>query len=765
MRIVIYKRSFLTLLVSVLFVPLWFFESKIYHRGTGNTELERRGKISYLFYSVLGFRNRLLLTVALLFLLVCGNSFALRGTLLAEVQTQIDGTISKQYLLKVSRRSLVRLRMTSDFEKILEEFTGGEVDIKLGTDGSVLAVRLLSKALSRAPLAQVARTGSDDPAPENADVRHRVAFVLVEFPGVPSSADINKLYELARQNGAFNSGGVWHGAPWSINDIYLLSSQGKFGFDFSMPRKPTRTAGRPAFFGPVLVQRGVNETCESDYHAWSDRALDEAANLGLVAARFDHIVFIFPSFGDINCSVVGRAELLGKLVWIYRPTVSTIAHELGHNLGLHHAGLAQPEAVHAEYADLSCPMGGLNPVPVLFNAPHRIQLGWTDRLPGGFKDILEHGSYALEIGSLENQASPSGYQIVRIATGDGAPPYVLSYRMEGSISDPEYRTGISIHRDFGLGKPTALLGTLSNGATLYDSKAGLRITQVGRTQYSAKVQIDFDSSLRQEQRGEESCLFYDPCAEGLGGADVGSSAHFCSGANVQGQLNPLTLAMLPLQCPDTITDLSKDSNGNGIVDAWDYVLDADQDGTPNASDCARLDPNRWSNGVYRDTDGDGFADPGAQYQNVCAGKSVPPGYSTITVGHSLDNCPFIANPDQQDRDLDKIGDACDPSVGDDDFLKRNRYLIIQVERLVRQVAEDSSSRKTLRKLHTIRKIVDSVSVLALLSNGEAFPDPKQLKVASSQVSDMMKLKGRAFFSKRRRLRIMLARQLARVPQQ
>ncbi len=47
------KRSFPTLLPSVLFVPLWFFESKTNHRGTGNAESEPRGRISYFAYSVL----------------------------------------------------------------------------------------------------------------------------------------------------------------------------------------------------------------------------------------------------------------------------------------------------------------------------------------------------------------------------------------------------------------------------------------------------------------------------------------------------------------------------------------------------------------------------------------------------------------------------------------------------------------------------------------------------------------------------------------
>ena len=45
------------------------------------------------------------------------------------------------------------------------------------------------------------------------------------------------------------------------------------------------------------------------------------------------------------------------------------------------------------------------------------------------------------------------------------------------------------------------------------------------------------------------------------------------------------------------------------------------------------------------------------------GANLPAGFSLMTAG--IDNCPFLNNPDQKDRDNDGQGDACDTEDDND----------------------------------------------------------------------------------------------------
>lgn len=108
-------------------------------------------------------------------------------------------------------------------------------------------------------------------------------------------------------------------------------------------------------------------------------------------------------------------------------------------------------------------------------------------------------------------------------------------------------------------------------------------------------------------------------------------------------------------CPDGIPDVidncpmhynptQTDTNGNGIGDACEVVVDTDADGVPDTQDNCPTKANPPSNW----TDITGVAHVNQQAD-----------FDLDGVGDVCDNCPATSNANQADTDGDGVGDACD----------------------------------------------------------------------------------------------------------
>ena len=84
-------------------------------------------------------------------------------------------------------------------------------------------------------------------------------------------------------------------------------------------------------FGWVTIPH-TNASCA--YSTWASAAATAA---GVDVAIYDHVVYAFP---QTSCGWAGLASMPGKSSWLNGPMAMSLrlmAHELGHNLGTHHA--------------------------------------------------------------------------------------------------------------------------------------------------------------------------------------------------------------------------------------------------------------------------------------------------------------------------------------------------------------------------------------------------------------------------------------------
>lgn len=140
---------------------------------------------------------------------------------------------------------------------------------------------------------------------------HRVALILVNFSNDPSEPYTR---EFARGVAFTNSD--------SVAAYYAESSWGRIELTGDV-------------YGWYTIP-ATNTAC--NYSQWSASANEAAAMDGVVLSDYDKIVYAFPT--STACGWAGLATMPGSYSWLNGPNamvLRTMAHELGHNFGTHHA--------------------------------------------------------------------------------------------------------------------------------------------------------------------------------------------------------------------------------------------------------------------------------------------------------------------------------------------------------------------------------------------------------------------------------------------
>ena len=248
---------------------------------------------------------------------------------------------------------------------------------------------------------------------------------------------------------------------------------------------------REASFGQTGITGDVfgwftipERAADCRFAQWGRAAQALAAFSGVDLSGYQHRVLVFPHLPD--CEWTGMAELPGSVSWINGElTVRTVAHELGHNLGVHHASGLRcaengiPVAIggdcsQEEYGDPFDIMGAGERHTSNWN---KARLGWL--ADSNRVDVTANGTYAL----AAQEAITSEVQLLRVPRGDGLFYYIELRQPFGSffdnfaLADPAVR-GVTVRLapDYSNAVQSQLIDTTPSTETFEDAPL-----TVGRT--------------------------------------------------------------------------------------------------------------------------------------------------------------------------------------------------------------------------------------------------------------------------------------------
>ncbi len=226
-----------------------------------------------------------------------------------------------------------------------------------------------------------------------------------------------------------------------------------------------------------------------------------------------HKMYVVPPQAVSGCGWLALGEVGSygststRKSWSTRIDPLAFAHELGHNLGYHHAA-TDPDndgTRNVEYGDTSDLMGYCCAKRKL-NSVHVDQIGWFDRADLQNKILDVTGAGTFNLAPLGTDPATSGDpQILRITPTSGW-PYYLSYRQrtgKDAAMSSTYTTGVNIHRGMESGIWSHFIKVLKsdfsdpNFYRFHDANNGITVTQVENNANYVTIDVSFDSCVVQ----------------------------------------------------------------------------------------------------------------------------------------------------------------------------------------------------------------------------------------------------------------------------
>lgn len=240
----------------------------------------------------------------------------------------------------------------------------------------------------------------------------RIAVVLLRFPG--AQAGVTKAAVKASTFGAKRSVANWF-SQTSGKQVKVTGTV--FGY---YPGVRTCDIGTQLTAGALAAAKG-----------------------GYVASKFDHLVVIEPA-QDCGFSGIGWVGQNGVFL-NGEATPGVMEHELGHNLGLWHAGAYAcgsrtiANSCLSEYGDPSDVMGS----PYLnhgYNAEHKHRIGW---IPAAEVRTVSTGTQTITLTASEDPLVAGSVQLIHLRAADGT---MFSIDKRASIGYDAGLSGVWIRR-------------------------------------------------------------------------------------------------------------------------------------------------------------------------------------------------------------------------------------------------------------------------------------------------------------------------------
>ncbi len=353
----------------------------------------------------------------------------IEGTLEVEISEQADAngrltTATYDYTVRDERGK--RTKVTFKGEPPAGMAPGAKVRIKGHRSGDSLVVDGDGSVLADAGSTATALDAAGVVADAGSPVTRKLAVILVNFASNP-----------VQPYTASYAAGVLFTNTNSVAAFYAAESYGALTLTGDVSGWHTITY----------------DTSTCDTAAIQSRADAKATAAGVVLSDYTHVTYIFPHLNA--CSFAGRAQIPGSRSWINTISATSpkihdwvVAHELGHNFGVHHAnsyscttgGTRVPLSATAadcsstEYGDPHTVMGAWNPIAKYphGHAWHRLQMGFIDTAER--RNVTVSGLYTLGSTKYADSATKS-LRINRTGSSATRHWFDVEFRQPGTLFD------------------------------------------------------------------------------------------------------------------------------------------------------------------------------------------------------------------------------------------------------------------------------------------------------------------------------------------